>query len=101
MLLAAISFLVLLGYAYGHLSNALFGSMIGLLVFSLLWMPLMYLSLTRPVAKGFMIAVLGIIAAFAAGIVFSVSNTMWPWIAALYLFLHTFLLDFVFFSLSL
>ena len=101
MLLAALSFLVLLGYAYGHLSQGLWVSMIGLLVFSLLWMPLMFLSFHHPTAKGMMIAVLGIIAAFAAGIVFSVSNTMWPWIAALYLFLHTFLLDFVLFSLSL
>lgn len=77
----------------------------------MLWMPLMYLSLQNPSSawlKALMVLTLFAIACFALGLVVAVGHLpdplgreAWHGVAlagAIYVFLHTFILDFLVFS---
>lgn len=107
MLLCAVSFLLVISYFYGHASSSLFAALVCFLLFSILWMPFMYLSLRgHSWATTLMVATLAAIAACALWTVLAVAtngedSTAWHAVAqagAVYLFLHTFLLDFLVFS---
>ena len=110
MLVCALSYLLVLAYSWNHMSPSLLTAFCGFLFFSMLWMPFMYLSLKNPSStwfKVFMVLTLFVIACFAMGLVLAVHNLhdtrheVWYGIAlagAIYLFLHTFVLDFLVFS---
>ena len=110
MLLCAVSYLLVFTYSWNHMSASLLSAFCGFLFFSMLWMPFMYLSLQHPSntgLKALMILTLFAIACFALWIVFAVRDLQdpryeaWYGVAlagAVYLFLHTFLLDFMVFS---
>ena len=110
MWLCALSYLLVLAYSWNHMSASLFTAFCGFLFFSMLWMPFMYLSLQHPSSpslKAFMVLTLFAIACFAMWIVLAVRDLQdpryeaWYGVAlagALYLFLHTFVLDFLVFS---
>lgn len=108
MLLCALSFLVVMAYFYGHASSSLFAAVVCFLVFSLLWMPFMFVSLRGTASfTVLMVMTLAAIAACALWVVMALvaadhnARTAWhatALAAAIYLFLHTFLLDFIVFS---
>jgi len=90
-----------------RIQRSIVWSLSGFLIFSLLWMPLMYLYMKQPHVYSYMIsAVLGATAFFAFWVLFLVwqirDNSMWSVIAivsAVYVCFHTFVVDFILFSL--
>ena len=110
MLLCAISYILVVAYSWNHMSPSLLTAFCGFLFFSLLWMPLMYVSLQHPSSKwlkAMMVLALFAVAIFALLVVVAVRNLQDPlyeaWHAtalagSVYLFLHTFVLDFLVFS---
>jgi hypothetical protein len=104
--LAAVSYLVLLSFYYHRSdSDALFYAFLGFLFFSMLWMPLMYLSLENPSpgSKAAMVVTLALVAAFSCWILAVVQGDQprwWESTAAAYLMLHSVFVDGVVFSVS-